>query len=382
MSKSKHICFTSIARHVHGQLDVADFKDTFLECPVCVEHFNQTGRRPRLLNSCLHAFCTSCLQTLLSKEGGSKITCPLCRHVQTVKGNANTLPIDPVRDKLTEYLQIKLEKKTLCTDCPDGNEAEFRCQECLSYICTACHSAHRRHRLTKNHKVITLDELLRDPQAHFQRGHFCESHPTHQIEFYCNTDEHLCCVSCCIVDHKDHDIKKLENAAEAKRGQIERNLQVISKTSVSTKQALQKGAKQRRTILYITKQSEDDINTIYNSLKDALEHHRKRHIANLQEERQQALTRVQTRTKAQEQTIAMIETTQGYFTKWKESADAVEVIQMYPTIMRNLEGIKEVPDQDIEYKKLRFKADVPALKKCLSVFADHAISGGMYRHAN
>ncbi|XP_046542331.1 tripartite motif-containing protein 45-like isoform X2 [Haliotis rubra] len=353
------------------KIDVTDFKDTFLECPVCVEHFNQTNQRPRLLNSCLHAFCTACLQTLLTNEGGNQITCPLCRQVQTVRGNVDTLQIDPVRDKLTEYVQMKIEKKTLCTDCPDENEAEARCQECSSYLCAACRSAHKRHRMTKDHTIITLD----DPQENLKRGHFCQYHPAHQIEFYCNTDEQLCCVSCCIGDHKDHVVKKLENAADTKRAKVEKKLQLISKASDLTQKALQKGARQKWTITNITEQSEAEINTIYNSLKDAVEYDRKRQLAKFAERSREALATVQTTTRDHQQTMAKIEATQEYLTKLKETADAVEMLQMYPSIIGSMDGITgSAVRQVIDVTNLRFKADATALKKCLSEFTDHAIS--------
>ncbi|XP_046542332.1 transcription intermediary factor 1-alpha-like isoform X3 [Haliotis rubra] len=363
------------AKNVKGQFDVTDFKDTFLECPVCVEHFNQTSRRPRLLNSCLHAVCTACLQALITKEGGNQITCPWCRQVQTVRGNVDTLQIDPVRDKLTEYEQMKIEKKIFCTDCPDENEAESRCQECSSYLCTACRSAHRRLRFSKDHTIITLDELFRDPQANFKRSHFCQYHPAQQIEFYCNTDEQLCCVSCCVVDHKDHEIRKLENAADAERATIEKQIQLISKTSELTQKALQKGARQKQTITNITEHNEADITTLYKSLKDAVEYDRKRQLANLKEKSRVALATVQTTTKAHEQTMAKIEATQGYVTKLKETADAVEMLQMYPSIMRSMNGITEVPEcQVIDVTNLIFKADATTLKMSLSESADKAIA--------
>ncbi|XP_046542344.1 E3 ubiquitin-protein ligase TRIM17-like [Haliotis rubra] len=296
-------------KNVQGQLDVTDFKDTFLECSVCVEHFNQTNRRPRHLNSCLHAFCTICLQTLLTKEGGNKITCPLCRQVQTVRGTADTLPIDPVRDKLTEYLQMKIEKKTFCTDCPDGNEAESRY-------------------------------------------------------------------------HKDHEIRKLENAAEAKKAKIEQNLQRITKMSELTQEALEKDANQKGTITAIMERSEYDINTLYNSLTNAVERKRKRQLAYFNKRSLEALATVKTTAEAHRQTMAKIEATQGYVTKLEETADAVEMLQMYPSIMGSMEGITEVPEcQDIDRRNLRFKTDATAFKKSLSECADKAIADGMYLHA-
>ncbi|KAG7164693.1 uncharacterized protein LOC121871292 [Homarus americanus] len=46
-----------------------------LECTLCYEEYNETGRRPRCL-PCGHTFCSSCVASSIFR---SKVTCPNCR---------------------------------------------------------------------------------------------------------------------------------------------------------------------------------------------------------------------------------------------------------------------------------------------------------------
>ena len=58
---------------------------SFLECPICIEKFNQTDRCPRIAGPCGHSVCEACVTAVIGDNG--HMTCPTCRSkVDTPQG--------------------------------------------------------------------------------------------------------------------------------------------------------------------------------------------------------------------------------------------------------------------------------------------------------
>ncbi|XP_067657097.1 E3 ubiquitin-protein ligase TRIM33-like [Haliotis asinina] len=321
------------------KVDVGSLKDTFLECPVCVEHFNQTDRRPRLLHTCLHAFCTQCLQQLLAKEGKGQITCPLCRNVQRVTGTVNTLEVDSLRDKLVEFLQIKQDNKVLCSECPEMTTAVSRCQECQSYLCEECDFVHRRHRVSRDHSILSLEDVLKQPTQRFGKGHFCPRHPKHHTEFYCMTEEKLCCVSCTILDHKDHELQTLEEAAATRKAELVTKIKQIHAHTDHLREEMKAGSQTLTRIEEAKARSISDISKVFDYLKKILDIRRRKLMEDVSENSRILSSGINKMMESHEQTLAIIESTDTYFAQAMQTADAVEMLQIYPSIKRTIESL-------------------------------------------
>ncbi len=319
------------------KLDVGDLKDKFLECPVCVEFFNQTDRRPRLLHSCLHAFCTPCLEQLLVKEGKGQITCPLCRHVQKVKGGIASLPKDPVRDNLVEYLQISGKQKVFCQDCPDENEAKSRCMECGENLCQDCGTAHRRHRSTRNHRVVPFEELESGSQNIMKTRHFCTNHPDRFVECYCTDCGSLCCLMCAVIDHKGHDLKKLGDAAEEKVTQIETLMTDVNDVSKTLTQAKNEVEEYVREVLSEKASSLSEINDQFDTISNLLKERRAFLTRELEERSESLVAEAEKTSGVYDDTLAEIASIATYFSNAKK--DEVGLLKIYPSMEDSLQSI-------------------------------------------
>ncbi|XP_046355415.2 E3 ubiquitin-protein ligase TRIM71-like [Haliotis rufescens] len=321
------------------KVDIGDLKDAFLECAVCTEHFNLDERKPRLLRSCLHAFCSHCLQKLLEKQGKGIVTCPLCRHVENGVNKIDILPIDPVRSNLVEYLQVKQQKKVLCSDCPESLDAISRCQDCKSYLCKDCDFAHHRNKLSRDHSIISLEKLLEEPVKTFSRGNFCPSHPKYNVEFFCSTCKTLCCLSCTVVDHSGHTFMKPKEAAQAGRQDIERSLAEVGKMTGRLQTLRNKGKQQEKLLTMATKNGMAEIDKMFDCMNQLLKE-RKDHLkVNIQDKNEQMVTSVQKATETYEQTLAIIESSTSYYNEAQKRVDDVEMLQMYPAIKQTLQSM-------------------------------------------
>ncbi|XP_046548742.1 E3 ubiquitin-protein ligase TRIM33-like isoform X3 [Haliotis rubra] len=320
------------------KVDMSALKDTFLECPVCVEHFNQTDRRPRLLITCLHAFCTQCLQQLLAQEGKGQITCPLCRQVHNVPGKADSLPLDLVRVKLTDFVQMKNEGNVPCTDCPDGNTAKSRCQECSVYLCKQCTYVHKRHQLTRDHQIISLSDALQQPLNMLGKRHCCTHHPKYQLEFFCATDDTLCCMSCTVVEHKGHEFQKLEDVAKNRLEELESLMQAVQTNAQQLRQRRMCEEQSQKAIVQAQRKTSSDVNTYFNNMTSILNQRKARLDQDVNQRSETKLALSKKEVEAIDNTLAVIDSTETYFTQARDKADVVEMLQMYPAIKNSLEA--------------------------------------------
>ncbi|XP_046335855.2 E3 ubiquitin-protein ligase TRIM56-like, partial [Haliotis rufescens] len=329
--------------------DVSSLKDTFLECPVCVEHFNQTDRRPRLLHSCLHAFCTQCLQQLLDKEGNGEITCPLCRRIEKVSGTAQMIAIDPVRDQLVEYLHIQKKKQVLCKDCPDGNHARSRCFECGGNLCLDCENAHRRNRSTRGHEIKLLGELQAASCESLKVRTFCCNHQDHFIECFCSTCEALCCVMCAIIDHKGHEFQKLDDAAATIIKKIEGSMNEVQDIFKSLSNAKSESGEYVTVVQRDKERSISEINQKFDAISKRLKHRKETLMGSIEDQSERLIAAANTNGAAFDEGLAEIESTMTYFSNVKTKADNVNILQIQSSLRKKIDhlthryGGKEIP---------------------------------------
>ena len=132
------------------------------ECPVCLS--DMVDRSPRSL-SCLHTFCSECLEQLINSR---RIECPTCRELTVLKtNNIQALKVNfmlgQMRDR--EQKQAQASKKTpkysagkpryMCEVCQQ-TPAVFKCKDCPQLLCGTCKKKHEDIQEFKDHSVFDL----------------------------------------------------------------------------------------------------------------------------------------------------------------------------------------------------------------------------------
>lgn len=121
-----------------------------LECPICLETYNQDQLRPKLLQ-CGHSVCRQCLEKLLASTING-VRCPFCSKVSRMSS------ISQLADNLTVLKIIDCASSCgstaglMCKSCKNRLPRQYCC-ECSVVLCDACKVEGHQH---QGHTVQTI----------------------------------------------------------------------------------------------------------------------------------------------------------------------------------------------------------------------------------
>ncbi|XP_072312259.1 E3 ubiquitin-protein ligase TRIM21-like [Eucyclogobius newberryi] len=182
-------------------------------CSLCLEVFSEPVSTP-----CGHNFCKRCICEAWAPEG--PCTCPLCkrRYKRRPKLSINTLlrglvseaKLDKNKSSSMDHMPVFSEVQ--CDLCSEPKlKALKSCLVCLSSFCETHLQPHLTVSGLKRHQLMEPVENLEDMMC-----------PTHQrpLELFCGTDEKIVCITCSVLEHKNHELLSLEEACESRRSSL------------------------------------------------------------------------------------------------------------------------------------------------------------------
>ena len=134
-------------------------------CRACNEKYKQ----PRIL-ACLHVFCTPCLEKQVEDGDGDylaeraglpkdRIKCTQCKQITSLTSKGiEDLPHDTVMTNILDMAAMN-DPQIVCTSCKAKEKAVARCNDCASFLCPNCVTAHQYMRCFENHKVRKVKVL-------------------------------------------------------------------------------------------------------------------------------------------------------------------------------------------------------------------------------
>ena len=116
----------------------------------------------------------------------------------------------------------------LCDNCEEPEKpVEKRCKDCLQFLCAPCAEFHQRSCDTKNHVLQSKDELKNNEPVENARAVKCSNH--HElIKFYCDTCQKTICMSCTVLEHKQHNVVSLDKSALDAKEEVENLLKKVN----------------------------------------------------------------------------------------------------------------------------------------------------------
>ena len=194
-----------------------------VSCSVCSDIFTD----PKHL-SCLHSFCSKCLQQWYETCGGGEaIKCPKCQTFSRVpaSGDLKDLPTSFYLNGLIDVLAIKECKKTQvkCGNCDKKRSEVSYCFQCCIFHCDQCVAAHNILRRNREHRVLAIKEFQdKDYEDVLKRPVFCsrQDHQEEELKYYCKECDTTLCQTCFALDHGGHPLKLIKEEAETQKLEI------------------------------------------------------------------------------------------------------------------------------------------------------------------
>ena len=111
-------------------------------------------------------------------------------------------------------------------------------------MCNFCVTAHRRILATKDHKILSLEEVRRLGTKIPKKPAMCSKHSGETLKLFCNTCHRMICRDCIIVDHSKHNYNFVAEVATKER----KILQGVLQETKSKEHAVEEGLKSLQTM--------------------------------------------------------------------------------------------------------------------------------------
>ena len=205
---------------------------------------------------------------------------PQC-HDKQVIANIDALPRYTISNMTKQHLRIlrqMSEKDVSCQMC-SSSAAEFVCMSCSEgkqLICQDCSRDHVERPELSDHSLDLLSTWLqpRNSEKMLRRASLrpvrvCSQHG-YQLRHYCVQCSSTNCLDC-LVDHKGHDIRQVENAVGEAKNIITQQLLIVGATRKELEQAAKVAGKVRDRLCDQESKREEDINAGFARIRKEFE---------------------------------------------------------------------------------------------------------------
>ena len=287
-----------------------------LNCPICLDIYTD----PKLLQ-CFHVCCQQCLVplTVQDQQGKLSLTCPTCRQVTAIPGNA--VGSLPSAFHINHLLELRKSFK----------EAEKSAAALENAIPTA------------------LDSI--------KTANLCSIHNGKELELYCGTCEELICLKCALKGgkHHSHDCEELKEAFQKYKDEITPSLEPVERKIAIIKRKLAEFDVHRGEISDKQAATESEIHTTFRRMRALLESRETELIGRLHKLTQLKLKGLAEERDQVETILAQLSSCLHYMRESLKPGNEGDVLKMK---VNTFKQVKELTTFQADDSKLYAEADI------------------------
>ena len=317
-----------------------------LTCSVCLEPFKD----PKVL-PCLHSYCHGCIVNLAKNDNTNTVKCPECRLVVEVDRNAVcSLPSNFFVNNLLATMALTSDnstaKEVVCDNCESEDAAQSRCSDCGIFLCQFCTESHKRSRSTKQHKLLTVEELKSNPgpQKIADNIH-CPKHKDEIVKLFCKTCQTTICRDCTIVDHRQHEYAFVEEVAVEKKQHLQSNLEKVKERKEKVIQGMVNLKNFYESLEAKKKSTIAEISHHFDQLAKAVESRKVEMVEQATSLTNGKQKQIHAQLEVLEVALASCDSSIEFTERAFNSGNDVQILSMAKCILQSLEQLKAVKDQ-------------------------------------
>ncbi|XP_078051959.1 E3 ubiquitin-protein ligase TRIM33 [Augochlora pura] len=370
------------------------------KCVFCEKTFI-AGDDPKLLE-CLHAACTTCVNSKLSDHNTSVdvdvllesnvIACQICNVTTQVdnliENRFLSKFIEEDSNPGTDDESKETEEEKKCTSCHDNATATSWCVECEEFICQNCVMAHQRLKITKDHTIKPKDEVAND-RDNVKKSNkkipgylFCTIHSHEQLSLFCQTCDKLTCRDCQLSEHRDHKYKFIHEIAAETRTSVSTLLKEVSYKRVLLKSAMKVIEDRQVLILEKKKNLVQEITQMVVQLTNAISTRGKQLVMRLNEVCDQKQNTLNEKKVALDQLSKLTDHCIQFVAHALKKGSDLELLYSKKSVTSHLQRIKsrraDIPNPEIPVRIHLSLEKVPDLIKVVSSIGAIVVDGRVY----
>lgn len=262
-----------------------------LSCPACKKIYTEPVLLP-----CLHSLCYHCLSTVYTQHASrGTFTCPECEEeIGKPENGIGEFQRNFFMESLVSVYTAKTARDIRCKICELRKKDTFailKCLNCGDFLCEECGKAHTLTRMTMDHELQALSELVdgkQDKEMRDKQQITCDTHGE-PIKYYCESCSVPVCRECQLESHVGHTCASARESQSSRRRAVAnmilgvnekiKAIQQVSDNVDSTVADIDKREKDliegvEKTVKKLTEQIEREKTDILTSLKRTMDEQR------------------------------------------------------------------------------------------------------------
>ena len=271
-------------------------------------------------------------------------------HAQVDENTVSALPsnffVNNLLATMTMTNDTSAAKKILCDNCESEDSAQCRCNDCGIFLCQFCTESHKRSRSTKQHEMLTMEELKSNPGPQRIADKIrCPKHKDEIIKLFCKTCQTTICRDCTIVDHRQHEYGFVEDVAVEKRQHLQSNLEEVKERKERVVQGLVNLKKFSKSLEAKKMATVSEIEHHFDQLVKAVESRKMEMVEKATSHTNLKQKQIHGQLEALEVALASCDSSIEFTERAFKSGNDVQILSMEKYILQSLEQLKAAKDQ-------------------------------------
>ena len=226
-----------------------------------------------------------------------------------------------------------------CENCETNDTATTRCKVCCMFLCEFCTQSHRRTRATKQHRLMTIEEVKAAGPAALTKTSFCSKHKQETLKLFCHTCDHPICRDCIIVEHREHRFVFIEDALVQQKQNITRSLELAKDNISSLTTAIESVEKVEKSVEASVTVINGEIDKFLDKVVAVVESKRKSLKEDLKRTSQEKVKQLQSQRGDLSFSLGSFQSSVNFAEDVLKKCDGVEVLSMKKQITQRFEKL-------------------------------------------